>query len=64
MLYVLVRFSPVHNHLIGIDLLTVRVREEIRVTCEQAAKRHDEASAESTVRKAASQKRTSKKHVA
>jgi low affinity Fe/Cu permease len=60
----LIRVSTGHNHFIGIEHLTESEVEEIRVKCEQAAKRHDRHIAEMAARKAVSQKRTSKKHAA
>ena len=60
----LIRVSTGHNHFIGIEHLTESEVEEIRVKCEQAAKRHDKHIAEMAARKAVSQKRASKKHAA
>ena len=60
----LIRVSTGHNHFIGIEHLTESEVEEIRVKCEQAAKRHDEDIAERIARKTVSQKRASKKHAA
>jgi low affinity Fe/Cu permease len=60
----LIRVSKGHNHFIGIEHLTESEVEEIRVRCEQAAKRHDEQIAEMAAAKAVGQKRGSKKNAA
>jgi len=59
----LIRVSEGHNNFIGIEHLTETEVEEIRLKCEQAAKRHDKEVAEKAAKKAASQKRV-KKHAA
>ncbi len=60
----LIRVSKGHNHFIGIEHLTESEVEEIRVRCEEAARRHDEQIAEMAATKAVAQKRGSKKNAA
>ena len=60
----LIRVGSALNTFIGIEHLTESEVEEIRAKCERAAKRHDEKIAEMAVKKAATQKRGSKKQPA
>lgn len=49
----LIRVGSGHNHFIGIEHLTESEVEEIRRTCEEAAKRHDEQHAKKVAAKTA-----------
>lgn len=64
----LIRVSSGHNHFIGIEHLTESEVEEIRIKCEQAARRHDLKHdmkiAEMAADKAVARKGRSRKHAA
>ena len=60
----LIRVSQGHNHFIGIEHLTESEVEEIRVRCEQAARRHDERIAQAAPNRAVARKLRAKKHAA
>ncbi len=60
----LIRVSTGHNHFIGIEHLTEKEVEEFRVTCEEAAKRHDEKIADKAAAKAIMKRRGSKQRAA
>jgi low affinity Fe/Cu permease len=60
----LIRVGKAHNTFIGIEHLTESEVEEIRKTCEQAAKRHDQKIADAAVKKVVARKRGSKTRAA
>ncbi|MER8438298.1 low affinity iron permease family protein [Mesorhizobium sp. M1312] len=60
----LIRVSKAKNSFIGIEHLTESEVQEIREKCERAAKRHDRQVADTTVKKAAAQKHSSKTNAA
>ncbi len=60
----LIRVNEGQNRFIGIEHLTEAEVEEIRETCEKAARRHDEKIAEMAARKAMATKRATKKKAA
>ncbi|MER8830863.1 low affinity iron permease family protein [Mesorhizobium sp. M0938] len=60
----LIRVGEAHNTFIGIEHLTESEVEEIRKTCEQAAKRHDQKIADAAVKKVVARKRGSKTRAA
>lgn len=57
----LIRVSRGHNHFIGIEHLTESEVEEIRIKCEEGAKRHDQQIAELAAAKAVAKKGAVKK---
>lgn len=57
----LIRVSEARNHFIGIEHLTESEVEEIRRTCEQAVRRHEEKIAEMAATKAVVKRRTRRK---
>ncbi len=60
----LIRVSEGQNRFIGIEHPTEAEFEEIRETCEKAARRHDEKIAEMAARKAMATRRATKKKAA